>query len=217
MIDWFVRHPTAANLLMAGLILLGLVALHGLQRETFPEIKNDQVEIRVVYKGATADEVEDAICRRIEDALEGVTDLDEIQCDAREGLGTATAIMLEGADMVRFLDDVKSEIDAIDDFPVETEKAVIEELGRTDGVVSIAVTGPANPVDLKRYAEDLKARLQAHANVATVEIGGFSDHQIRIEIPSQRLQQFGLSASDVASAVQRQSVGSPAGRLEGNR
>ena len=217
MIAWFVRHPTAANLLMAGLILLGLVALPGLQRETFPEIKNDKVEIRIVYQGATAGEVEDAICRRIEDALEGVADLDEIQCDAREGLGTATAVMLEGADMVRFLDDVKSEIDAIDDFPGETEQAVVEELGRTDRVVSIAVTGPEDPIDLKRYAEDLKARLRAQADAATVEIGGFSDHQIRIEIPSQRLRQYGLSAAEVASAVQRQSVGSPAGWLEGSR
>ena len=217
MIAWFVRHPTAANLLMAGLILLGLVALPGLQRETFPEIKNDKVEIRIVYQGATAGEVEDAICRRIEDALEGVADLDEIQCDAREGLGTATAVMLEGADMVRFLDDAKSEIDAIDDFPGETEQAVVEELGRTDRVVSIAVTGPEDPIDLKRYAEDLKARLRAQADAATVEIGGFSDHQIRIEIPSQRLRQYGLSAAEVASAVQRQSVGSPAGWLEGSR
>ena len=217
MIAWFVRHPTAANLLMAALILLGLVALPGLQRETFPEIKNDQVEIRVVYQGATANDVEDAVCRRVEDALEGVTDLDEIRCDAREGLGTATAVMVEGADMVRFLDDVKSEIDAIDDFPTETEKPIVEELGRTDRVVSIAVTGPDNPVDLKRYAEDLKARLQARAKVATVEISGFSDHHIRIEIPSQRLQQYGLSAADIATTVQRQSIGSPAGRLEGHR
>ena len=56
MIDWFARHPNAANLLMAAIMILGLTALPGLQRETLPEIKNDQVEIRVVYKGATAEE-----------------------------------------------------------------------------------------------------------------------------------------------------------------
>ncbi|MES9896470.1 MAG: efflux RND transporter permease subunit, partial [Candidatus Thiodiazotropha endolucinida] len=63
MIDWFARHPTAANLLMASIMILGLTALPGLQRETLPEIQNDKVEVRVVYKGATADEVEDAVCR----------------------------------------------------------------------------------------------------------------------------------------------------------
>ena len=117
MIAWFARHQTAANLLMAAILLLGLVALPGLQRETFPELESDKVEVRVVYKGATAEEVEDAICRRLEDALESITDLDELRCESREGIGTAIAMKREGAEITRFLDDVKSEVDAIDDFP----------------------------------------------------------------------------------------------------
>lgn len=122
MIAWFARHPTAANLLMAAIMILGLVAVPGLQRETFPEIKNDKVEVRVVYPGATIDEVEDAICRRLEDALDGITDIDETRCEAREGLGIATAVMRERALMTRFLDDVKSEVDAIDDFPDQADR-----------------------------------------------------------------------------------------------
>ncbi len=215
MIAWFARHQTAANLLMAAIMLLGLVAVPGLQRETLPEIKNDKVEVRVIYKGATADEVEDAICRRLEDVLEGITDLDEIRCDAREGVGTATAVMREGADMVRFLGDVKSEVDDIDDFPEQTEPPVIEELGRTEPVISVAVTGPEDPVALKAYAEELKDRLLSLENIAEVTVNGFSDHHIRIELPAWRLRQYGLSAADIANAVGRHSVGSPAGRLEG--
>ena len=215
MIRWFAYHPTAANLFMAAILLLGLVALPGLQRETFPEIKNDKVEVRVIYKGATTDEVENAICRRLEDAMDGIPGLDEIRCEAREGLGVATMVMLEGSDMVRFLDDVKSEVDAIDDFPEQTEQPVVEELGRTDAVVGIAVTGPADPVALKAYAETLKSRLQTIDTIATVTINGFSAHQLRIEIPLHRLRKYGLSSVDISNAVRNQSVGRPAGRLEG--
>ncbi|MES9925673.1 MAG: efflux RND transporter permease subunit [Candidatus Thiodiazotropha endolucinida] len=217
MIDWFARHPTAANLLMASIMILGLTALPGLQRETLPEIQNDKVEVRVVYKGATADEVEDAICRRLEDALEGISSLDEMTCESREGLGVATAVMLEGAQMTRFLDDVNAEIDAIDDFPTETELPVIEELGRTDAVISIAITGPDDPVALKAYAEHLKSKLLTQEKIAEVTINGFSDHHIRIEIPAWRLRQYGLSAQDVANAIGRHSISTPAGRLEGDR
>ncbi|MEJ2589962.1 MAG: efflux RND transporter permease subunit, partial [Candidatus Thiodiazotropha sp.] len=214
MIDWFARHPTAANLLMGAIMLLGLTALPGLQRESLPEIKNDKVQITVVYKGATAEEVEDAICRRLEDALEGLTELDEMRCEAREGVAIATAVMLEGRDMSRFLEDVKSQVDAIDDFPDDTELPVIEELARTDHVISIAVDGVEDPVSLKAYAEALKSRLLNREDIAEVTIYGFSDHQIRIEIPEWRLRQFGLSARDIASSIARQSVGTPTGRLE---
>lgn len=214
MIDWFARHPTAANLLMGAIMLLGLTALPGLQRESLPEIKNDKVQITVVYKGATAEEVEDAVCRRLEDALEGLTELDEMRCEAREGVAIATAVMIEGRDMSRFLEDVKSQVDAIDDFPDDTELPVIEELARTDHVISLAVDGIEDPVSLKAYAEALKSRLLNRENIAEVTIYGFSDHQIRIEIPEWRLRQYGLSARDVANSIARQSVGTPTGRLE---
>jgi len=216
MIKWFAEHPTAANLSMLAILLLGLVALPGLQRETFPAIDNDKVSIKAVYPGATAAEVEDAVCRRIEDALESIADLDEIRCESSEGLGNATAIMLEGSNMLQFLDDVKSEIDSIDDFPNDVEAPVIEELGRTDSVVSVAITGPSDPVVLKAYAEDVKNRLLATANIANINISGFSDHQIRVEVPFSRLQQYGLSMSDIATSMQNQSIGVPAGRLEGS-
>ncbi|MEJ2395441.1 MAG: efflux RND transporter permease subunit, partial [Candidatus Thiodiazotropha sp.] len=217
MINWSTRHPTAANLLMAAIVILGLTALPKLQRETLPEIKNDKLEIRIIYKGATAEEVEDAICRRLEDALEGITELDEMRCEAREGIAITTAVMLEGSDMARFMDDVKSEVDAIDDFPDDAELPVIEELGRTDHVISLAVDGVADPVSLKAYAEALKSRLMTGEQIAEVTIYGFSDHQIRIEIPEWRLRQFGLSARDIANSIARQSVGTPTGRLESNQ
>jgi len=216
-IAWFARHPTAANLLMATIMILGLVALPGLQRETFPEIKNDKVEVRVAYKGATTDEVEDAICRRLEDALDGITDINETRCEAREGLGIATAVMREGAQMAGFLNDVKSEVDAIDDFPDQAELPVVNELGRTDAVVSVAITGPEDPVALKAYAEDVKSRLQSLREFSTVTIKGFSDHQIRIEVDAPTLRRYGLSASDIAGALKRQSVGRPTGELQGEQ
>ena len=53
------------------------------------------------------------------------------RCEAREGVAIATAVMVEGSDMSRFLDDVNAEVDAIDDFPDQTELPIIEELRRT--------------------------------------------------------------------------------------
>jgi HAE1 family hydrophobic/amphiphilic exporter-1 len=217
MIRWFAEHPTAANLTMLAIILFGIIALPDLQRETFPAISNDKVSIQVVYPGATTEEIEDAVCRRIEDSLESITDLDEMRCESSEGLGKATAVMSEGSSMAQFLDDVKSEIDAIDDFPEQVESPVIEELGRTDSVVSVAITGPADPITLKAYAEDVKLRLLAKAAIANIEIDGFSDHHLRVEIPGSRLRQYGLSISDIATRIKNQSVGTPTGRLEGNQ
>ncbi len=74
MIKWYTQHPTAANLTMLVVIILGLISLPNLQRETFPRISNDKISIQVIYPGSTAEDVEDAICRRLEESLESISD-----------------------------------------------------------------------------------------------------------------------------------------------
>jgi len=216
MIRWVTEHPTAANLMMIGILILGLQALPSLQRESFPQVKSAKVSIVVAYPGAVAEDIEDALCRRIEDGLENIAELDEMICEAAENKAVATAVMIEGSDMARFLEDVKSSIDAINDFPDAAEVPVIEELGRTDGVVSIAIAGPTDPSILKAYAEDVKLRLLEHARISNIKIKGFSAHQIRVEINASRLRQFGLSLSDIATTMKNQSINLPSGRLEGD-
>ncbi|MES9955887.1 MAG: efflux RND transporter permease subunit [Sedimenticola sp.] len=216
MIAFFARHPTAGNLLMLFLAILGLIALPGLQRETFPDFAAEKIQITVPYPGASAEDVEEAICQRLEEALDTVNDVAEMSCEARESLAIAVAEMEEGGDIAQFLDDIKSEVDAINTFPDEAELPVIKELGRTDKVAAIAITGPMAPSDLKAYAEEVKERLQRLPEVSQVDINGFSDHQLRIEVPARTLRQYGLSMSDIASTVARQGIDLPSGSLETN-
>jgi len=214
MIRYFAEHPTAANLVMVLFIAVGLIAAPNVKRETFPVIPADEVEVRVPYPGASAEEVERTICRRIEDAVEKVKDVDEIRCEARENAGTATAKMLEGSDFDRFLNEIKTEIEAIDNFPDLTEDPVIRQIGLTDFVAAVAVTGSMSATDLKAYAEDIKDQLLATGKVSQIAVRGFSDHQIRIEVPAQTLRQYGISVDDIAAIIARQSFDLPAGTIE---
>lgn len=214
MIRFFAGHPTAANLLMALLMALGLFALPSLKRETFPDFSVDVVQVQIVYPGASAEEVEEALCQRIEDAIDGLTALEEARCEAREGLATAEIEMAPGGAIDRFLVDVKTEIEAIDSFPEQIETPTIRQINITDPVVSIAIAGPMAETDLKVYAEQLKDRLTRVAEVSQVALLGFSDRQIRIALDEFALRQHGLSVRDVAEIVQRQSLDLPAGTVE---
>ncbi len=214
MIAYFARHPTAANLLMVIFLVLGVASFPQLRRETFPDITPWEVEVRVLYPGATAEEVEEAICQRVEDAVDGVKFVKEVRSDAREGLGTITVEMEEGGDFINFKDEISTEVEAIDSFPGDAEDPVIRQLGTTDNVIALLVSGPMTPTDLKSWCEDLKNRLQQLPEVSLVDIAGFSDRQLRIELSSEALTRYGLTASDVAEVVARQSVSTPAGGIE---
>ena len=216
MIALFARHPTAANLLMGVLLLLGLIVLPTMLRETFPDITRQQVEIRVIYPGASASEIEESVCQRIEDAVDGVQYVREITSESREGLAVVQIEMEDGGDFIVFKDEISTELDAIaNELPEDAEEPSIRQLGLTMPVLSVLVTGDMSVVDLKAYCEDLKRRMQLAPGISLVEVGGFSDHQFRVELSTEALQRYGLSVQEVASTISAQNVNLPAGGIEG--
>ncbi|MCB1762684.1 MAG: efflux RND transporter permease subunit, partial [Gammaproteobacteria bacterium] len=127
MIRYFAAHPTAANLLMLLLVVLGIAALPTLERETFPEFAPQEVQVSLAYPGATPEDVEQAVCKRLEDAIDAVNEVEEIRCQALENSANAVVTMTEQGDFAQFMDDIKSAVEAIDGFPVQVELPVIEQ------------------------------------------------------------------------------------------
>ena len=216
MIRFFGEHPTAANLLMIIFACMGLFTITSLRRQTFPEFIPAEVEIRVVYPGATAEKVEETICRRVEDAIDGVNFVEEIRAEAREGMARIVVEMQENENFQMFLDDIQTEVNAIDDFPDEIETPIVKALGQTDPVVTLAVSGPMSLPDLKAYCEYLKDQMQLEDNISLVQIDGFSDQQIQIQLESHALMQLGISVHEIADIISRQSLDFPAGTIETN-
>ncbi|MCB1339152.1 MAG: efflux RND transporter permease subunit [Maritimibacter sp.] len=215
MIRFFAGHPTIANLAMLVFLAAGLIAGPGLLRETFPRAAPSEVEVSVPYPGARPEDVESAICVRIEAAFDAVTDLDSASCEAREGLGRATARMREGADFRGFLAEVTAEVDAITEFPDRAEPAQVRALGLTDFVASVAITGPEDRPGLEAYAEDVRTRMLRWGGIPMVEIRGFGEAELRVDVSDAALRRFGLSISDVAQAIGAESLDMPAGALDG--
>jgi multidrug efflux pump subunit AcrB len=213
-IRWFAGHPTAANLLLIVLLAAGLFAVPSLKRETFPDYRPVEVSIDVEYRGASAADVEDAVCRRLYDALKGVDFLKELVCVAQDNLAGATATMAPGGNPIRFLSDIDAEVNALTDLPARAERPVVRELHRSDFVAAVAVGGDLPLRQLEDYALALEDRLMILPGVAGVTIRGLSGRQWRVEVPREVLGQYGLSARDLAVRVARQSIDMPLGTLE---
>lgn len=214
MIRYFAAHPTAANILMMVIILLGMAALPTLNKETFPQIQTNQVQVTVPYPGASSSEVEEGICNRLEDASDGLSFLEEQRCEARDSVGILTLDMQEDGDIKQFIDDVNAAVDAITEFPDDAEEPVVEELGRTDHVVSIAISANLTQPELKDLAEYYRSRLLVLPEVPIVTVTGFSTHELRVLVKPEALRQYQLSVQDIANLIQAQAVDVPVGILE---
>lgn len=214
MIRYFAGHPTAANILMLVFLVAGTVVLPSMKRETLPDVDLFEVQVSVVYPAASAADVEESICQPLEDATDSISFMDEKRCEAKDNLGVMTLKMLQIGDMQQFIDDINTAVDGIDTFPDDTEKPIVQELGRTDRVISIALAAEVSRPELKRLAEDYKQKLLQLDEVSIVNIMGFSTHQLKVEIPDYNLRQYGLGISDIAALIQKQAIDLPAGDIE---
>ena len=215
MIRYFVCHPTAANILMWAIIAVGLVALPSLNKETFPKIDLNQVQVTVAYPGASPSDVEEGICHPLEDATDGIGFTKEQRCEARDNMGMLTMEMQEDGDIRQFIDDIKSAVDGIITFPQNTEDPVIIELGRTEPVVTVAITAKnLSSPELKMLAEYYRDHLLALPQVPIVSISGFSTHQLTVLVTPEAMLKYNLSIQDIADLIQSQALDLPVGVLE---
>ena len=214
MIELAARHRTAANLLMALLICSGAVVLPSIKREQNPDFTPSQVQVRVAYPGSSAEDVEESICRPIEDALESLQGIKSVDSEAQEGAGLVTVEKDDPSGLAAFAAEVESEVSAISSFPESAEDPVVTQLGRDSVVMAVLVGGFSDAADLYAYCDGLATRLRRLPDVSTVDLQGFSDRQLRIELDAEQLLRHSLSVSDVALAISAESVGRPAGALE---
>ena len=213
MIAWFARNSVAANLLMVFIVVSGLIGLFNIRGETFPEFSLDMVSIEVPYLGAAPEEVEQAVCIRIEEAIQGIDGIKQITSTASEGMGTVQVEVELGSDTRTVLDDIKNRVDAIDTFPEETEKPIIRELLARRQVIDIAVSGQTDELTLKTIAERIRSELSAIPEISQVELVSARPYEISIEVSELALRRHGLTFDDVARAVRRSSLDLPGGSV----
>jgi multidrug efflux pump subunit AcrB len=212
-IAWFARNRVAANLLMLLILVSGLLTLTRIREEVFPEFDVDVVTVSVAHPGAAPVDVEEGICVRIEEELQGLDGVKRITSTAAEGLGVVTVELLRDADPRKVLDDVKARVDAIDTLPDEAESPIVQQPVLRKQVLNVAVHGDADERTLKAVGERVRDDVAALPGITQVELANAREHEIAIEVSEVALQRWGLTFDDVAAAVRRGSLDLPGGQL----
>lgn len=210
---WFVNNPIAANLLMLMILVGGFTGLSDLDKEMFPKVPRDVVQVTVPYPGAGPKEVEEQICVRVEEKVHDLDGIEELRSFAYQGAGRIEIEVADGYDTQKLLNDVKTRVDAINTFPVDSERPRIKEILARTQILSIAVAGPLNEWDLKRLAENIRDEVIKLPGVTLAEIGGIRPEEVSVEVSEETLRQYQLRFDDVVAAIRRSSINLPAGEV----
>jgi multidrug efflux pump subunit AcrB len=122
---WSIKNNVTVNLIMIFIIVAGLFTVMKMRREMMPQFTLDMIFISVNYPGSSPEEVEEGICIKIEEQIEGIEGIDRMVSTAREGNGEVLVELESGIDVQKVLDEIKVEVDRIETFPEEAEEPLV--------------------------------------------------------------------------------------------
>ncbi|MEM1081343.1 MAG: efflux RND transporter permease subunit, partial [Pseudomonadota bacterium] len=186
--NWFIRNPVAANLLMVLILILGLQTLLTIRIEGFPRLPPETVDISIQYPNATAEQVDELVTQKVEQALEGLEGVRSITSQSFNGASAISVRRAGGEDLQVLLDGVRLRIDGLSDLPQQARRPVIETSAFDFPALYINLYGDADPATLQSLAERLKEALLAQPELSRLQIWGLIPRNLRIELDPERLR-----------------------------
>ncbi|HZI07953.1 MAG TPA: efflux RND transporter permease subunit, partial [Archangium sp.] len=215
--DVCIKKPVFAWMLMAATIVFGLVAAGRIGISQFPDVDYPVISVNVSWEGASPEAVETDIIEPLEEAVMQVEGVKAITSRASQGGGGISVELDLSINVDRALQDVTSKVSqAQNRLPRDVDPPVISKSNPEDNpIVQVGVSGPFSRQFISDFARyRLKESLQTVPGVGEVSLGGSLDRNVRIWVDAQKLDARGLTVSDVVSALQREHVELPAGRIE---
>ncbi|OJF97814.1 efflux RND transporter permease subunit [Pararhizobium antarcticum] len=219
---WAIRNPIAPILAFVVLMFLGYQAFNTLPITRFPNIDVPIVSISVAQSGAAPAELETQVTKEIEDAVAGITGVDHITSTISDGMST-TAVQFEmDIPTNQAVQDTKDAIDRIrGDLPASIEEPIVAKVDvEGQAIQTFAVSAPGMTLEeISWFVDDtIKRSLQGRSGIGRIDRYGGADREVRIELNQDRLNSYGITASDVNNQLRKMNtdLGSGRGQVGGS-
>ncbi len=215
--DISVRRPVAMSCLIIGLTLLGLNAWRKMGVELLPKLDYPIITVTTVYPGASPEQIETDVAKRIEDQMVTLDGLKHVSSACMENVCQTLLEFNLDVDVDIAATDVREKLDLIKaDFPEDVEDPKILKYDiNAQPVVHLALTGDAPLDELYDFADNtLRDRITVIEGVASVELIGGAEREVHVMLDRRKLAAKGLSSIDVVTAVQNGIRTIPSGRVQ---
>jgi multidrug efflux pump subunit AcrB len=217
LVNYFIKYPIAANLLMVGLFLMGLVGASRMKSTFFPEVESRVITIQATFPGASPEEVEEGIINKIEENLKGVTGVEKVTSVSQENAGNISVEVFQGYDTDIILQDVKNAVDRINSFPVAMEPLVVYKRESLGFAISFALSGDVDLKTLKSFGRRVEDDLLNMDGISKVGLSGFPDEEIEISFRERDLRAYNLTFEQATGAVRQANIELTGGSLKGDK
>lgn len=216
----FIKRPKLSIVISLAILLAGILMIKTLPLEEYPSITPPQVVVSATYAGASSDVIESTIAAPVEAQLNGVQNMIYMSSTSQNGSYKLTLYFEVGSDPDMAVVNVQNQLQLVTPrLPEEVRRYGLSVRKSTGGpgLMMISVNSPHGSYDslfVSNYADIfIKDELARIKGVGTVSVFGSSSYSMRIWLDADKMATYGLSTTDVTTAIQSQNIQSPAGDL----
>ncbi len=211
-----INRPVATTMVFLIVITLGLLSFRFLPVDLLPPIEFPQLSIRINYGNVGPEEMEQIITERIENAVAGVPNVEQLNSRSSEGSSEVQLRFAQGTNLDEAANDVRSALDRVrQSLPPEADAPEIRKFDpNQNAIVTIGARSMMPLEELTRILEnDLMQRFQQIPGVGAVDVWGGVHREVNVELSRDRLTAMGLTPNDVVNAIGRENVTMPGGNV----
>lgn len=215
---WSIKNPIPVIVFFILLAILGFASFGKLEINTYPNIDIPSVKITVFQQGASPTELESQVTRKVEDAVAQLDNVDRIISNVRDEVSITNVAFEIGSDDDNGVNDVRNAVAQIrQDLPSDIEEPIVEkEIFYRESVIVYAVKSSRRSiVELSEFVDQkILRKLLTVPGVAEAKRLGGVDREIRINLNSNRLKAYKITAAEVNEQIAKFNINLPGGRLE---
>ena len=214
-----IKRPTLVVVVFAVLGMLGIVCYKGLNYELIPKLSVPVVSVTTVYPGASANEVESSLTKKLEDALSSLEKVKSIQSSSMEGVSSITIELESNADANLSVQDAQRKVNQIlSSLPEGAKSPAINKFSSDEmPIMKLSITSKLAPTVLYKLTDDqIKSQLSKLDGIGQVTLIGGSEREIKINVDKSKLDAYKIGISQVYSAISGANLEIPTGKIEGS-
>ncbi len=215
-----INRPVLATVMSIVIVLFGIIGLVSIGIREYPSVDPPIVSISTSYVGASADVIESQITEPLEESVNGIAGIRTLTSTSRDGRSYIRVEFDLGVDLETAANDVRDKVSvAIRQLPPDVDPPVVTKADAdASPIIFVNIRSEQRTLlEINEIAERVfKERLQTIPGVSQIQIWGARRYSMRLWMDPAKLSAFGITPVDIRTALQRENVELPSGRIEGS-
>ncbi|MCQ8213575.1 efflux RND transporter permease subunit [Cetobacterium somerae] len=214
--EFSIKKPATATMIIISMIFFGLLGLSKMPIELMPNTSNPTVRITIEWKGATPEDVDKMITKKVEDILPNVDGITEYSSTSSSETSKINVKFKYGTNIETKITLIQNEINQIKNkLPEDIEEPSIREQSMGSIPAAVLTMSGGDPMEVRTYAENsLKPLLERIEGVSQIIIFGGKEQEVLVEIDPEKLENYNFGILEVSNLISRASTTIPGGQVK---